>query len=735
MERKVLVIDRDEVLSKLAEWVVNAKNVDADYKRCIGRPFPTGGSLVEQLPYEDGVAAKDLYDQWIAIYRAHVPYRDGCELTQVESQPGGGFRVACRDAAGGTDLAFYARSVLIAIGLQEAQIDLLGDGEGIHYKLPQPKQLVGAPVCVYGGGMSAAEAVVAIAEAKRTGQDETPVFWCYRGRELEKIRGVPTIAGRLFDAMTYGNIRNMPNSKPFAVVKGDDGQESVFVRVDRQQQPGLPRRNECLEFAKRQTVVLIGAERPDDLLATLGIRTRAAADAPTVQRLAVTAMYETERRGVFLAGSLLDAAYIETSDFDAQLQTTVKEHPGCFKTALLDGTLAAEAIVGRLRGRSDLDITRELVARRRVANSVAAQSERIRERPRESGTSGGGARFTCLGTKERREQRDVVLSSGDNVVGRSIGALVFPDDASLPESAFRLRVDKNECSVLQGVKDVVLRVRVRSERTFQEGTVLQISEQRLAVRLRGGQLCLAHVDGSRPVIELSEQERVVSRENIAPDDRGISRPHFTAANLGDVVYYRDESKNGTYVEVQGSLRLNPGDEVFFGKQRIRFDCVVPAGVETQPIPFGPRLVQGRGTNPIDGVPPAPREISRPCLVLEGGTELEVADPSLPILHMLWSDGRATSKAKEMTNQCRTLWQCWEEDNPRDPSATCGKCVVTILEGMENVTPMESKERNTLEKKRNQLWAGKLDMSKCRLSCCALVTGRVRIVQNGAPPQQ
>lgn len=49
---------------------------------------------------------------------------------------------------------------------------------------------------------------------------------------------------------------------------------------------------------------------------------------------------------------------------------------------------------------------------------------------------------------------------------------------------------------------------------------------------------------------------------------------------------------------------------------------------------------------------------------------------------------------------------------------CGTCIIEVIDGAENLTPMESKEKQTLE-------MNSADSSKCHLACQCKVKGDVK----------
>ena len=56
-------------------------------------------------------------------------------------------------------------------------------------------------------------------------------------------------------------------------------------------------------------------------------------------------------------------------------------------------------------------------------------------------------------------------------------------------------------------------------------------------------------------------------------------------------------------------------------------------------------------------------------------------------------------------------------------------MVTVLEGMNNLSEASSREKNTI-KKANKKLGGKLDEPTCRLACQAIVKGPVKIRPKG-----
>ncbi|HEX5053230.1 MAG TPA: NAD(P)-binding domain-containing protein [Planctomycetota bacterium] len=775
----VLVVDRDCVLSILREWgehQPNPKKVDAEYGDCSEMPFPQGGSLVSNFPYEDQTPANVLYEKWLKVYDDNkIPYRNGVELGGCERLPDGVLAAECMELQTQAKTKVHAKSLLLALGSgSPAKVRVMGDGLGIRYKLGNAADYVGAPACVVGGGMSAAEAVVSIALSKAAAKDNSDIFWCYRGRSMPKVAQGKALAGKFYEAWMAGNIRYLPLAEPLAVFKDDQGTEYVAVKTRRVEQSNQPPELVCYEFEKKRVLAFIGSERPVDLLSSIGtgIREFSAADAPAKKRLAVSPLREAQVKGVFLAGGLLDPAFIETADFRPEaLQSTVKEHPGCFKTAIIDGVRAAETVHQRLAGGASDDVIREQIVKQNQTMMTMIVPAKTPAAPPVPAPVAApeptmGAAFVHIGPGENAAKHDHFFAVGDSIVGRTAGRVVIAADALLLDQHAAFRVDADECYVTNVPYGGECYVRFNSERTVQPGTVIVAGRQRLRVDIVNGKVTLSRLDSKGVVaksIPLAREERTIGRDDLDPRDFALSRSHLSVSDAGSVARVRDASRNGTFLELRGALRLNEGDEVWMGEQRFRFvemrSEVIAAGTATFQKPAAPPAALGQTQTsmrrpsapepaPAPAAPAAPAArapaapapapapaapapaapAGEPAILLADGTKIPAASDR-PMLSFLSEAGAATDDSGSIGDKCQTLWECWDENEPSDSGGSCGKCVVTILEGMASLNEAGSREKNTI-KKANKKLGGKLDEAKCRLACQAVVQGPVKIQPTG-----
>lgn len=755
----VLVIDRECVLSILRDWAEHSppKKVDSDYGECADLPWPPGGKLVSQFAFDDQTSADQLYAKWQKVYDDNkVPYRNGVEIGGCEKLKSGVLAAECIELQSQQKTKVHTKSILLALGSgSAAKVRLMGDGRGIRYKLGNSADYVGAPACVIGGGMSAAEAVVTIAAAKVEAKDSSDVYWCYRGRSMPKVAQGKALAARFYESWMQGNIRYLPLSEPLAVFRDERGKEFVAVKTRRVEQQNQPPELVCYEFEKNKVLAFIGSERPVEMLSQMGIKEFAAADAPAKKRLAVSPLRETQVAGIFLGGSVLDPAFIETNDFrpDA-LQSTVKEHPGCFKTAIVDGVRAAETIHQRLsRGASDEAIREQIVAKdRSLAESVRAapptpRPERLEAEPSLEPTI--AAAFVQIGPGEGAPKTEHLFPVGDSVIGRTAGRVVVSADSLLLDQHAAFRVDGEECYVTNAPYGGECYVRFNSERTVQPGAVVIAGRQRLRVDFAEGKVSLARLDSKGNVtrsVSVAREEKTIGRDDLDPRDFALSRSHFSVSDAGGVARLRDQSRNGTFLELRGSMRLNEGDEVWMGEQRFRFvdmknDVVLAPGGGTATMPKAAAapeqtiIAQKRPAAAAAAAPaaaPAAKPVAaptgEPVIVLPDGTRIP-AGPDKPMLSWLAENGAATDDSGSIGGKTQTLWECWDQSDPCDTGGSCGKCVVTILEGMANIEEASSKEKNTI-KKSNKKLGGRLDESKCRLACQSRVKGPVKIQPSG-----
>src|SRR5262249_47050688 len=155
------------LLTKIRDFH-EGKDILPDYGvRKDNRPFPPGGPLVTALHFE-AWKREEMLERWKQYYKANnIPARIGAEMTGLERAPDGTWTVKASSKRASQAMRFRARHVILAVGGNVARrFDIPGELNGLHFRLDKAENFVGGPSLVVGGGISAAEAVIAISNAK-----------------------------------------------------------------------------------------------------------------------------------------------------------------------------------------------------------------------------------------------------------------------------------------------------------------------------------------------------------------------------------------------------------------------------------------------------------------------------------------------------------------------------------------------------------------------------------------
>jgi len=773
-----LVIDRDEILTILRDWISpdgnpeKDKTVDSSYGPAGKRiAFPVGGELVGELRFGDQVPASEVYAKWMQTYVDHnLPAQAGLDLTHLEAQDGL-LLATCFNQRTREERKYRCRNAILAMGRGVPHtLEIPGDAAGVNYKLRGAEKFTGGPACVIGGGTSAAEAVIAISRTKVEVGDETDVIWSYRRKNLPKVNS--TLADQFFHAyMTNGNIRYVPFSAPLAVLH-HEGEEFIALRSDRREIPGRPTEGSYLEFPKERVLACIGADLPTRFLKSLGIHMLKSADTDE-DLMAVSPLFESQLPNVFLIGDLLSPAYIQTTDFSPEaVQSTVIDHTGNFKQGMLDGVLVVEGIKKRLDSTADDKIAGFLEKKRAEFKSLHnefLEKEKAKDKspevvaaaPEPEATSRLGASFSWSTQSDGQEaaSEDRFLTPGRVVIGRTQGDICFPSDEVIVDNHVAIDVDTEACYVTDEGMDGESLVRVNVERTVQVGDLFFVGEQKIKIEQLNSSIFLAVLDPNNPegqpqrLLAARDGPNVYTRKLITPDpeDKRLSRRHFALEIKGTVLTLRDfGSTNGTFIPVAGTVRLYVGDVLYVGSQRFQFDgmetgvaekavVATPSPAVAEPSPPPPKkIAQAPATakkTPVKKEPPqaapAPAAEKPVETAATGEPAVSVVNPEInetfsvttnaPILDKLNEQGLSTDKPQKLGGKCQNLWEC------RD--GMCGLCVVEVVSNGDSLSKPSGKEKRTLRgivADLNENKGQDLDMASCRLACQAKATGPVKI---------
>jgi thioredoxin reductase/pSer/pThr/pTyr-binding forkhead associated (FHA) protein len=717
-----LILEADDLMRRIRDYSKD-KLILPGFGGADRMAFPEAGDWIGRLPFEP-IDKDDLVAGWKNVCReAGIRSLSGVEMTSLADAPEGLFQVQVYDHRNRREDSFTARHVALAIGRGvPRRFDIPGDTESIPRRLEDPTDYVGAPSCVIGGGTSAAEAVIAISQAKDAAGDPTPVIWSYRGDRLPRVSRV--LAESFFEAYAgNGNIRYQPLSEPLMVVTGDDRKPHLAVRVDRRRIPGRPIESMLMEFPTEHCVACVGEDVPETFLASLGIAMSLGGQRGS-KRMVVNRLLESRRPRVYLLGDILSQAYLEADDFEADSGTYREvRHRGNIKSALHDGVRVAEAVKQRLDGVADADIvlpevevieppprptsTTPTVAVRPASNELRSQAP-PQATPTPTGTRSGKDAWLVQLMPGGIDGDEFPLHKGKVVsLGRGGCDLSFPEDPLLGERHATITFD-GESAVLQdggSENGLFLYVPSRRKLELRPGDLLRAGRQFLLIDNDDQGFVIIHyrADGSmagrhrldRGTLVLGRRADVT----LDPDDGALSRRHLALKVDGERLLVKDLlSANGTFLRIVGERRLKHGDRFLAGHQLFAFSTLRDAVFDRGPAPHTTSrsvdislpATAGSASPGVAGGPSITFQPSgKVCPVAAGQTILEVAE----------------AHGVALAAECR--------------AGICGSDPVRIVSGHEHLdaAPRDG-EIETLED-----LCG-LKAGPCRLACMARVKGPV-----------
>lgn len=733
LDLSALVIDSAEILQTIRDFEQD-KTVVPDYGVRASKPFPPGGPLISGLRFDE-IPAVDLVAQWVGRYVENgIAARIGLELTGLSRGADGVWQVKAWSHRARQDFSYRARNVIIALGGGvPRRFDIPGKLDGIRFRLDAAANFVGGPALVIGGGISAAEAVIAISNAKAQGEDATAVYWAYRGEKLPRVAESKALGPRFYDAYVgNGNIRYLPNSDPAAVFAGPDKRDYLLLRIDRKIIAGRPIETVHLEFEKTQVVACIGGDLPFKLLEEFG------AKVPTVndkRYMLVNASGELSLPGVFLVGDARGGKLLRCTDFDDPHTYEWIAAGRNMKEAIWEGVLAAETIALRL-GNAHAAVAlaaattpsgKPLEGRSPAigsnAESVADQAPVLpasQAMPAAQPPPPAVAQLESL-LPDGSVETEFPLTKPVCTLGRSGADFASPEDVYQSNVHARIRQNENEYELEDAGSDTGTWLRIRGIDGYhlEDGDLVWAGAQILMARRRGAAWDVIHYDnrGSlRATYPIDPKGLFIGRGGgIALDesDASLSRRHaqFRVDAHGLRVFDLG-STNGTLVKVGGPVALRDGDEFRIGTRRFRFERLEAVA----PLRVGDVVID---TPSAAGVPIVSAAVGTAPVVTVRDSSHPVTFSVMPAQNVLqgfftYLDTREPGCDHAKFHKRPLDWSCLK--------GTCGICVVRVLDGAANLEPIAvgSPELDTLENK--SLVAP--DPQQFRLTCVARVMGPV-----------
>ena len=582
---RVLVLDHDDLMKRIRDYS-KSKLILPSFGGGDEMRFPVGGELVSKLTF--GPIDKDeLVARWKKIYQEHeIAHRIGLELVELDEREEGGWSVHCWNHRSEQAEVFHGRFVVLALGRgMPRRFDIPGSTEGVAFRLRDARIYVGRPVCVIGGGASAIEAVISIAEAKAAEKDPSAVYWSYRSKKMPRVSKI--LNDQLDETSErLGNIRHFPESEPLAVIRGTNREDHLTLRVDRRQEGEIVE-SKHVEFPNRDVLACIGGDLPDRLFQQIGI---GVVESDKKKRVVISRHLEAALPGVFVIGDLLSPSYLQIRESGPAEEV---KHRGNIKAALRDGVLVAEVLRQKLDGKTEINVeidddeSAEKPSRKPIVELVATaeyavpdetavelralRRSQIAERPRLVRMLPGGVEgeefplpkraVTSIG---RRPDCDIAFTD-DTTMSRRHASIEPREDGIY-------LVDENSTT------GVFLKIPARRKLRITTGDVIRVGRQFLLFARRGSHMGFTHYDIKGRDIgqhELEPGTIVLGRQ--APDitldeqDMTLSRRQLAITVEGTRVLVKDlKTVNGSYLRVQKPRRLSHGEQFRVGKQLFAF---------------------------------------------------------------------------------------------------------------------------------------------------------------------
>lgn len=711
-----LVIDYDDLMKRIRDYP-KEKLIKPSYGGGDKMPFPAGGPMLAALAFDD-IDKDAMVVQWKARYKEFgITAKIGSEFTGLKRLDDGTWEVKTWNHRAGKDVLYRARNVIVAMGAGvPRRFDVPGNTDGIMLRLEDAAHYVGAPALVIGGGTSAAEAVIAISNAKANAEDVTPVYWSYRGDRMPKIS--KAIGEAFFDAYVgNGNIRYLAFSEPTAVVVGPDKQDYLSVRIDRKIVEGRPPETVHLEFTKGQVVACIGEDLPVKFLQGVGIKIPLLNDRAL---MLVNHDGEVSMPGVFLVGDARGPRYIRCTDFnDSNTYEQVVQKRN-IKAAMVEAVEAVERIAARA-GKAAVKVV-QVAAAPPVVPPTPSE-------PADAQPSSVTVQLVALHPDGTPEEQ-FAISKDVTSIGRT-AADITADDVYMADHHATLakRGDDYVIADTGNGSGVWIRAHGVNGRPVGEGDVVWVGAQILMVTKDSGRWALAHYNNDgvyQATYPLGERGLFVGRGSEVPldaNDMTLSRRHAQFRVEGGTLKVFDlGSRNGTYAKVQQSMVLASGDEFRVASKRFRFERFSPVAK------LAPTDVV------VEAPPPVAAAAEAPAAVPEGLFPVTIehaefpvsfgAPPGKDVLHAYFENiktrfpgcklSRTGEPAEHMDEPLG--WEC--------KVGLCGLCAVQIIEGADNLAAVDpgSPEMNTVA---NKAFLD-ADPKKYRLACLAKVKGPVKL---------
>jgi thioredoxin reductase len=338
-----VVLEKGEsILQGIIDSYPSGKKVYPTIPKGQSGPFPVPDLEPSNEPVEEYVAKVKS-----CVEKHEIPVHLGEDATDLVKEEKG-FRIVT------IQNEYECANVVMAFGRSiPADLGVYGDAKMVQRSLANPEDHIGTSSLVMGGGNSAADIVAALSRAKRTAEDDTPVFWAHRREQFKVDREVARDLGE--EILLGGNIRILQGAVPVIGEVDEDGVDRLLIGIRKIDFSDGMKFHQGLSFPMSQIIACVGTQGPAPVFEQMGLEqiTSDKLESKTgkskkkgTRLIVLKPGYQTSTAGIYAIGAAISPAYASV-DEDGNLQR--KKHTDLIFTAVRDGVQSMEDIARRNR--------------------------------------------------------------------------------------------------------------------------------------------------------------------------------------------------------------------------------------------------------------------------------------------------------------------------------------------------------------------------------------------------
>jgi thioredoxin reductase len=244
---------------------------------------------------------------------------------------------------------YRAKTVVLAFG-SNIPIDLgvYGEAKTIARTLDNPREHIGYPTLVLGGGNAAADVVASLSKAKRAANDTTPIYWGNRKVQFKVKKEAARDLGE--EILVGGQIRILQGAIPRIGEVDEDGVDRLTI-MRKQFDAGGVIYKQAMSFQMKHVIACIGTQGPAPVFEKLGLQQITCTEGVCKigkegsQLIILSPDFQTSIKGIYAIGGAISPAYIQIQE-----EGSFKElkHSNIIYTAIKDAVKAVDHIARQM---------------------------------------------------------------------------------------------------------------------------------------------------------------------------------------------------------------------------------------------------------------------------------------------------------------------------------------------------------------------------------------------------